>query len=99
MAELSPNVYIEEVPSANQIITAVSTSNMGIVGFSPQGPSNVATLVTSFTQYTQTFGALSPNSLMGHTMIAFFANGGSQAYVVRVTPSNATTADALIIDQ
>ena len=95
----SAGVYIEEVPSSNQIITAVSTSTMGIVGFAPQGPSNTATLVTSYPQYTSTFGPLTSTSLMGHTMVAFFANGGSQAFVVRVTPSDATVANAMVIDQ
>ncbi len=49
MAEyLSLGVFIEEVPSSVQTIQAVSPSTVGAVGFTPQGPTNVATLVTSF---------------------------------------------------
>ena len=49
MAELlSAGVFIEEVPSQVQAIQAVSTSNLGAVGFTTKGPVNEPTLVTSF---------------------------------------------------
>lgn len=93
MAELlSAGVYIEEVPSSAQVIQSVSTSNMGIVGFSPRGPTDRATLITSFEQYGRVFGGLTKNSLMGHSVAAFYANGGRRAFVVRVVPSDATAA-------
>lgn len=97
MAEyLSAGVYVEEVTTAAQITPGVTTSNMGIVGYAPRGPANVAVLVQSFEQYTRTFGSLVRESRMGLTMAAFFANGGRRAYVVRVPPSNAVAASAAI---
>ena len=97
MAELlSPGVFIEEVPSPTLTIAGVSTSNMGIVGFSPKGPVDDATLVTSFIQFEKIFGGLSRNSFLGHSVAAFYANGGQRAFVVRVLPADATEADGRI---
>lgn len=95
MAELlSPGVFIEEVPSNVQAVTAVSTSNMGIVGATQRGPSNEATLVTSYPQFERVFGPLIAESRLGLSMAAFFSNGGRRAYVVRVMPADAITASA-----
>ena len=94
MAEfLSPGVFIEEVPSAVQTIAAVSTSNLGIVGFTSKGPTDVATLVTSSDQFFKKFGGLSAETFTGLNLLAFFANGGRRAFLVRVVPSDAVEAD------
>lgn len=93
MAEiLSPGVFIEEVPSAVQVVQPVSTSNMGIVGATQRGPTDEATLVTSFAQFTRIFGELIADSRTGLSMAAYFANGGRRAFVVRVMPSDAVEA-------
>lgn len=93
MAEiLSPGVFIEEVPSAVQVVQPVSTSNMGIVGATRRGPENEATLVTSFQQFTRIFGDLIAESRTGLSMAAYFANGGRRAFVVRVMPADAVVA-------
>jgi len=93
MAEiLSPGVFIEEVPSAVQVVQPVSTSNMGIVGATKRGPTDEATLVTSFAQFTRIFGELISDSRTGLSMAAYFANGGRRAFVVRVMPSDAVEA-------
>lgn len=90
MAEiLSPGVFIEEVPSAVQVVQPVSTSNMGIIGATKMGPEDEATLVTSFSQFTRIFGSLIADSRTGLSMAAFFANGGRRAFVVRVMPDDA----------
>jgi len=90
---LSPGVFIEEVPSATQVVQAVSTSNMAIVGYTPKGPTDEATLVTSADQFYKKFGDLSANSFTGHSVIAFFANGGRRCFVVRVMPNDSVEAD------
>lgn len=97
MAEiLSPGVFIEEIPSQVQVIQAVSTSNLGTIGYTDRGPENVATLVTSFENFTRTFGPIVSESFLPLSMAAYFANGGRRAFVVRVVPADATAADALI---
>lgn len=97
MAEfLSPGVFIEEVPSTVQTIQGVSTSNLGICGFTPMGPADVASLVTSFEQYQKQFGGFTRNSFLPLSVAAFFSNGGTRAYIVRVLPSDAVQATAQI---
>jgi len=95
MAEfLSPGVFVEEVPSTVQTIQSVSTSNLGIIGNFPKGPTDVATLITSPDQLNKVFGGLTKNSFAPLNLLAFFANGGRRAYVVRVMPSDAVLATA-----
>jgi len=100
MAEfLSAGVFIEERQTDAQVVEAVSTSNMGIVGFSPKGPTDRARLVTSLDEYFRVFGNLTKKSLMGSQVLAFFQNGGRRCFVVRVVPSDAVLADARIQNQ
>ena len=100
MAEiLSPGIFIEEVPAQVQVIQAVSTSNLGAIGFTQKGPTDVATLVTSFENFSRTFGPIIPESFLPLSMAAFYSNGGRRAFVVRVVPSDAVSADALIDSQ
>jgi phage tail sheath protein FI len=97
MAEfLSPGVFIEEVPSAVKVVQAVSTSNFGIIGFTERGPTDTATLVTSLEDFTAKFGNPVSESFVPLSMAAYYANGGKRAFVVRVVPSDAVSADAKI---
>lgn len=100
MAELlSPGVFIEEIPSQVQVIQAVSTSNLGTVGYTDRGPENVPTLVTSFENFTRTFGPIIAESVLPLSMAAYFANGGRRAFVVRVAPDDALAATAVVDSQ
>lgn len=97
MAEiLSPGVFIEEVPTSVQVVQPVSTSNMGIIGATQRGPTNEATLVTSFPQFERLFGPQIAESRMYLSMGAFYANGGRRAFVVRVMPDDATAASGFV---
>ena len=94
---LSPGIFIEEVPAQTQIVQGVSTSNMGIVGWTPQGPANMATYVTSFNQFIQIFGSFDSRSFLAYAVAGFYFNGGATAYIVRVTPTDATVATGAIL--
>jgi phage tail sheath protein FI len=94
---LSPGVYVEQVSNAPQVTTGVSTSTMAIVGWTLQGPTNDATLITSPNQFNSTFGAYTAESLVPLSVSAFFQNGGSRCYVVRVVPSDAEAATGGIL--
>ena len=48
------------------------------------GPANQPTLVTNWTQFTQTFGEFIEGSYLAHAVYGYFLNGGGAAYVVRV---------------
>jgi phage tail sheath protein FI len=97
MAERTyPGVYVEERRSGLAPIQGVSTSNFGIVGFTTQGPTNTATLVTSFPAFERTFGTFTSDSQVPVHVFAFFANSGRRAYVVRTVGSGAVTASGTI---
>lgn len=79
-----PGVYIEELPSGVHTITGVATSIAAFVGWADQGPVNQATLVQSWSDFANQFGGLDSRSLLGYAVNQFFANGGQQAYIVRL---------------
>src|SRR5262245_19100410 len=81
---LSPGVYVEESPSGPRPIEAVGTSVAAFVGFAEKGPFHTPTLVTNWTQFTQTFGDCVDGCYLALSVFGFFANGGGLAYVVRV---------------
>src|SRR5262249_25271102 len=91
-----PGVYIEEVPSGVRTITGVSPSDTAFIDFFPRGPaSEEAVRITSFADFERTFGGLDRRSEASYAIRQFYLNGGSVAWVVRVT-LNAGTADRLL---
>jgi phage tail sheath protein FI len=87
-----PGVYIEELSSGVHTITGVATSIAAFVGWAPMGPVDEATMVESWAQYQSLFGGLDSRSLLGYAVNQFFANGGQQAYIVRVVWQRGLTA-------
>jgi phage tail sheath protein FI/uncharacterized protein YjdB len=79
-----PGVYIEELPSGVHTITGVATSIAAFVGWADQGPTGQATLVQSWSDFQTQFGGLDSRSALGYAVNQFFANGGQQAYIVRL---------------
>jgi phage tail sheath protein FI len=81
---LSPGVYMEEVSAGPKPIEAVGTATAAFVGFTEQGPVNQPTLVTSWPQYTRTFGGFVDGAYLPLSMFNYFMNGGGNAYVVSI---------------
>ena len=87
---LSPGVYIEEAPSGPVPIQGVSTSTAGFVGCTERGPLQ-PTLVTSWLDFERRYGGLPAADEIGklgylaHGVQGFFENGGTRAYIARVT--------------
>lgn len=79
-----PGVYIEELPSGVHTITGVATSIAAFIGWANQGPTNEAVLVQSWSDFANQFGGLIAGVPLGYAVNQFFANGGQQAYIVRV---------------
>jgi phage tail sheath protein FI len=79
-----PGVYVEETPSAVRTITGVPTSITAFVGRAWRGPLDEPTKVNSYADFERIFGGLWRSSTMSYAVQQFFANGGSQAIVVRV---------------
>jgi phage tail sheath protein FI len=91
-----PGVYIEEIPSGVHTITGVATSIAAFIGWANTGPTDHAVLVQSWSEFEDQFGGLSndkgtPNYL-GYAVNHFFANGGSQAYIIRLVANSAVVA-------
>ena len=79
-----PGVYIEEIPSGVRTITGVATSIAAFVGWAAQGPTDEARRITSWEDFARSYGGLDPLSGLSYAVSHFFANGGQQAYVVRL---------------
>ena len=80
---LSPGVYVEEVEAGSRPIEGVGTAVAAFVGLAARGPTNTPTLVTNWSQFTQTFGDFIEGSYLAHAVYGYFLNGGGAAYVVR----------------
>src|SRR5215469_13312528 len=89
-----PGVYIEEIPSAVHTITGVATSIGAFIGWATQGPVDEAVLCLSFSDFQNQFGGLDSRSYLGYAVNQFFANGGQQAFVIRVIWDGTLTAAA-----
>ncbi len=91
-----PGVYIEEIPSGVRTITGVATSIAAFAGWAPKGATDSAQLVLSFPDFVREYGGLDSRSLLGYAVSHFFANGGQQAYIIRLMDSDATKASTNI---
>jgi hypothetical protein len=65
-------------------IDPVATSIAAFVGRTRSGPVDEATSIASFADFDRVFGGLSQDSSVSFAVRDYFANGGSQAVVVRV---------------
>jgi phage tail sheath protein FI len=79
-----PGVYIEEIPGTSHPIEGVPTSTAAFVGYTLRGPLNEPRRATSFDEFESEFGGPGPPSDVFCAISHFFANGGSDAWVVRV---------------
>jgi uncharacterized protein len=87
-----PGVYVEEIPSGVRTITGVATSIAAFVGWSPKGSTDRAELVLSWLDYERKFGGLDRRSLLSYAVYHFFANGGQQAYIIRLVQKSSDNA-------
>jgi phage tail sheath protein FI len=94
-----PGVYVEEIPSGVRTITGVATSITAFVGAAQRGPVNEPVPVFSYGGFQQTFGSMTADVLPGTSVPLysmafavndFFANGGSEAIIVRVVADAAS---------
>lgn len=107
VALLHPGVYIEEVPSGVRTITGVATSITLFIGWARRGPVDRALRITSFADFERLYGGLDieDEAYLGYAVRAFYQNGGSDAYVLRIAQlaaeddgDNAATATAVFGD-
>ena len=73
-----------EAPSGTHPIAGAPTGIAAFVGWAAQGPTDSAILLRSWSDFQQQFGGFDPRFYLGYAVSHFFANGGQQAYVVRL---------------
>ena len=87
-----PGVYLEELPSAVRAIVGVGTSTTAFVGYTARGLDHRPTRLFGFADFERHFGGLDAQSLTSYAVWQYFANGGTDAYVVRVPKVGAVRA-------
>lgn len=94
-----PGVYIQEVASGDRTISAVSTSVTAFVGATRRGPTDDPVRVTSMAAFRRRFGGPWDDAHpLAHAVAQFFANGGTEAVVVRAAADGAGAATAVLED-
>jgi hypothetical protein len=88
---LHPGVYVEEIPSGSKPIEGVATSVAAFIGYTTKGPLGEPVRITKWDAYKDLYGGVrdtgksSKGDPMGHSVLAFFQNGGTTTYIVRIT--------------
>ena len=80
-----PGAYVEELSSGVTPIQGVSTSIAAFIGSSVCGPLNQPIRIFSLSEFQSNFGKVAPSHELGHAVKQFFANGGTDAWIVRVS--------------
>jgi uncharacterized protein len=98
-AYLRPGVYVQETlnPVA-PVVGANSDSIAAFIGANVRGPFT-PTLVTSWSDYVNKYGSWSSNNNLALAVFLYFANGGNQAYVHRVTKGSPASATRTFQDR
>ena len=104
---LHPGIYIEEIPSGLIPIEAASTSTTVFLGYLTRGVVGEPDLIFKQDDFVQKFGRINDQyggirdtakaklgDPMGHSVSAFFQNGGRQAYIVRLARDGTPTLTA-----
>ena len=86
----NPGVYVSESPLINNVRRASSAQSTAVFfGTAPRGPME-ATLVNSWSGFKSYYGDISPSHELGYAVYHYFANGGRDAYIVRVLHTSGT---------
>jgi hypothetical protein len=78
-----PGVYVEEIPWGVHTIEGVPTSTAAFVGETRDGPRNEPVAIASVDEYRKAFADHDVEGDLGSAVGLFFANGGTDAIVVR----------------
>jgi phage tail sheath protein FI len=95
-----PGVFIQEV-QLPEVVTPgdVGTAIGAFVGALEKGPTSSPVLLNSWTQFTKIFGALNDTYPTTWAAYNFFANGGRQLYVKRISGTGAAASSVALSDR
>lgn len=88
----SPGVYTQEIASGVRAIGGAPTAVALFVGPTKTGIDNRRVRISSFGDFERNFGGLDQGSSLTYSVLHFFANGGGEAFVIRVKPNGSTAA-------
>lgn len=94
---LHPDVFVIEEQGLPHII-GVGVNTGGFVGVAQKGPIDRAELITNMTQFTSKFGPLFQGNFLQPSVQAFFDQGGTRCFVVRVIGVGALAAQAPVVN-
>ena len=94
----APGVYQSPQP-VEPAFQPVRLDVCGFVGVALRGPVNACVVVQSWSDYQRIFGGFErpddgPDRLLPYAVTAFFAQGASRAYVMRIAPADSDPAEA-----
>lgn len=97
---LRPGVTLNEsLTPLTSVDTTAGRSSAVFVGLNTTGGPTDPTLITSWGQFSQTYGGFgSGTDLLPFAVYQFFSNGGGSCYVIRAVNGNATAASASLAD-
>jgi len=91
-----PGVYVQEKASGVKTITGVATSVAAFFGRATKGYLNRPVRCLSVSDFVRAFGSPHPQSDLAASVGQFYANGGSDCYVVRLASATARRAEVTL---
>jgi len=86
----NPGVYVSESTLVNNVQRANTAQSIAaFIGTATRGPLT-PTLINSWGGFKATYGDITTNSELGYSVYHYFANGGRDAYILRVLHTTAT---------
>lgn len=93
---LTPGIYFER-PSVRAAPAEQRTDVAGFVGVAERGPLHEPVRLGNWRDYQAVFGGFLPHAYLAYAVYAFFENGGSVCWVVRVADATAARPAAITI--
>src|SRR5690348_7378951 len=95
---MTPGLYFETVDTERTDIDPTRVDIPAFIGIANRGTLHQPTQINSQAQFQAIFGGFIPNSYLAYTVKAFFENGGTRCYVVRVASSSVMPAWVDLLD-
>ena len=94
----TPGVYYQRRDAASPTVSPVRTDVAAFVGLARMGPLHTPVPVESARQFEAHFGAPMDSGHLAYSVRAFFENGGTRCWVVRVAGADAAAASTVLRD-
>lgn len=95
----APGVYTQEKDSGVHAIGGAPTAVALFVGATRSGIDGRRIRINSFADFQRSFGGLDAGSSLSYSVLHFFANGGGEAWVLRVPPDGAKSAATQLVTE